>query len=82
MNDRDTDRHEELRQILLSLRRRVRRLTVAVALMALAMLLLAAYVLGDLMNYHGFETLLFGGVSVGSALLGFAFGWFVRRGAC
>ena len=82
MNDRDTDRHEELREILLSLRRRVRWLTGAVALMALAMLLLAAYVLGDLISWYAFDPLLYGGVSVGSALLGFAFGWFVRRGAC
>jgi hypothetical protein len=52
---------------------------VAVALMVLAVLLLAAYVIGSLVNYFGGDPLLLGGASIGSALLGFACGWFVRR---
>ncbi len=81
MNDLDPNRQEELCAILRSVHRRMQRLTVAVVLMGLAVFLLAAYVLGHLVNYFALDPLLYGSVSVGSALLGFFCGWFAGRRA-
>jgi membrane associated rhomboid family serine protease len=81
MNDSDPARQEELHTILVSLNKRVQRLTVAVVLMTLAVFLLFWAEFGSLANYFGGDPLLFGGVSVGAALLGFFSGWFARRRA-
>ena len=79
MNQPDVPRQDEIHEILAALDRRVRRLTLVAALMALALLLLAASVFGSLVNYFGGDAMLFGGASVGAALLGFAAGWFARQ---
>ena len=75
------NQQEEIRQLLESVRCRLRRLTVAVMLMALVLVLTVATVFGDLVNYFALDPLLLGGVSVGAALLGFAFGWYAGRRA-
>jgi len=72
---------DELRIMLESIRGRVRTLTVAVLIMAMATLLSAAAVFGYLTNYFAGDPLIFGGVSMGAAILGFAFGWIARRRA-
>ena len=64
-----------------ALGRRLRVLTVAVILLTLAALLLTMSVYGSLVNYFSTDALLFGGATVGAALLGFGFGWFARRRA-
>ena len=81
MNDAKPNQQQELREILEGLVRRVRVLTVAVIIMAMALLLLAATIFGNLVNYFAGDPLLFGGVAIGCALLGFGFGWFARRRA-
>ena len=78
MNDQDANPREELVEVLRDMERRLRRLTVAVVLMALALLLVASAVYGSLVNYFSGDVLLYGGTSIGAALLGFAFGWFAR----
>ena len=80
MTDADPNLQEIL-QTLRSLERQVRWLTVVVSVMVLAMFLLAAAVFGSLVNYFAFDRVLYGGVSAGCAVLGFAFGWFARRRA-
>ncbi len=72
---------EEVLSLLESIRGRVWALTMAVAVMALSLLLTAAAVFGSLVNYFGGDVMLFGGISVGAAVLGFAFGWAARRSA-
>ncbi|OHB81093.1 MAG: hypothetical protein A2V98_08215 [Planctomycetes bacterium RBG_16_64_12] len=81
MNDPDPNRQRELDEILLALDKRVRRLTVTVVLLVLAVFLLTAAVFGSLVNYYDGDPMLFGGASVGGVLLGFAFGWFARKRA-
>ena len=81
MNDPDRDEQREDREILGALERRVRRLTVAVVLMGPGLFLLAAAVLGELVNYGFRDVPFFAGVGVGAALVGFAFGWFAGRKA-
>ncbi|HPP54581.1 MAG TPA: hypothetical protein PK777_16630 [Thermoguttaceae bacterium] len=61
------------------LQRRVDRLTVAVVLMALITLLSTAVVFGQLVNWFAGQAMLVGGVTLGCALAGFAFGWFAGR---
>jgi hypothetical protein len=56
-------------------------LTVAVVLMALLLVLNTASVQGSLVNYFDGDAALFGGSTIGAALLGFGLGWFARRGA-
>ena len=79
MNDSDPNRPEDRREILDALAKRVRRLTVAVILMAMALFVLTGIVLVYLVDYHAEEPLLYGVVSVATALAGFALGWFARR---
>lgn len=80
MTDADPKQQpEELSEMLERLLRRVRALSVAVVLMALALFVLTAAIFGYLVEWHAFEPLLFGGAAVGCALLGFAFGWFAGR---
>ncbi len=70
---------DEVLAMLQSIRGRLRALTVAVLIMALALMLTAAAVHGSLANWFGNDPLFVGGASVGAAVLGFAFGWFARR---
>jgi hypothetical protein len=81
MNDPDPIRQEELLKLLRSCDKRIGRLTVAVVLMALAVFLLFWANFGFLANYFGGDPLLFGGVAVAAALLGFGSGWFAGRRA-
>jgi len=82
MTDADPKQQpEESREILKRLMRRVRALTVAVVLMALALFVLAASIFGYLVDWHAFDPVLYGGAAAGCALLGFAFGWFAGRSA-
>lgn len=78
MTDPERERLEELQEVLQSMRRRLCRLTVAVVLLALVVLLNSAAVYGYLVNYFSGEVMLYGGTSIGAALLGFGFGWFAR----
>lgn len=80
-NQDDSKRQDELCEGLQAVQRRLRRLTVAVILMTLMLTLTVAAVFGELVNYFGGDAGLFGGASVGAALLGFGFGWFARRRA-
>jgi hypothetical protein len=64
--------------LLQQLHRRVRRLTVAVVVLVLAVLLNTAAIYGDLVNYFGRDRMLQGGAAMGAAVLGFLFGWFAR----
>jgi len=79
MTDPESNQARELREILARLGTRLRRLTVAVVLMALAMFLLTATLLGELINWFAGQPSLFGGATVGAAVLGFAFGWFAGK---
>ena len=81
MEHDESERLRELIGLLHGLRRRIRALSVAVVLMALAMLLTAAAVFGQQVDYFGRDPLLFGGAGFGAALLGFGFGWFAGRRA-
>lgn len=58
---------------------RLRALTIVVALLALAVLLLMAVQYGSLVNYWGGDALFFGATATGAALLGFGIGFFVGR---
>ncbi|MDY0168298.1 MAG: hypothetical protein RBS80_17245 [Thermoguttaceae bacterium] len=81
MTESSTKHPEEFHALLDSVRGRVRTLTVAVMIMALALLLAAAAMFASLVNYFAGDAMVFGGISVGAALLGFAFGWIARRRA-
>jgi hypothetical protein len=81
MTEADSDHKRELRDVLGAVETRVRRLTVAVVLMALASFLLVAAVLGELVNYGFRDMPFFAAVGVGAAVVGFAFGWFAGRRA-
>jgi hypothetical protein len=61
------------------LQRRVGGLTAAVLLMALMLILTAASVFGSLANYFGGDAALYGGSTVGAALLGFGLGYAAGR---
>ena len=78
MDERDSVQQHDLDRSLRSVRRRLRQLTVAVVVMALALFLTCAAVFGSLVNYFNGDTALFGGVGIGAAILGFLFGWFAR----
>jgi|GEM_PF-2196160 len=61
------------------LRRRVGGLTAAVLLMTLFLIVTVASVFGSLANYFGGDATLYGGSTVGAALLGFALGYAAGR---
>ena len=77
----DPNQQGDLRVALAAVERRLRRLTVAVMLMTLVLILTVAAVFGELVNYFGGDAMLFGGTSIGAALMGFGFGWMARRRA-
>ncbi len=72
---------DETQQLLRSIRRRLRALTVATILLVLAVLLCVATVFGYLVDYHAGEALLRGGALGGVAVLAFFFGWLAGRRA-
>ena len=71
----------EIRALFEATQRRLRRLTVAVALMTLTVVLLLACWFGDLANWYGNQGSLVGGAAAGAAVLGFVFGFFAGRRA-
>ncbi len=58
---------------------RLRWLTVAVFLVALALLFNVAAVFGAIIEFHAGEGILIGSASAGAAVMGFVFGWLARR---
>lgn len=78
MTDSNSPPPEELNAAIQSIRARLRALFVAVLTMALALMLAAGAMFGSLVNYFAGDAMMFGGVSVVAALLGFVFGWFAR----
>jgi MFS-type transporter involved in bile tolerance (Atg22 family) len=80
MND-DVQRHAEILTALKNVRRRMKVLTVAVILMALAVFAMAGTVFGFLTNYFSGEGMMYGSSLVGAAMVSFWCGWFARRRA-
>ena len=78
MSDGENGNSDRLEKALTAMRRQIRRLTVAVVLMMLALVLLAAGVYGSLINYFDGDAMLFGGATIAAAFVGFLFGWFTR----
>jgi len=78
MTNAPPDPPEAIPALLRSLQGRLRAMTVAVIIMALALMLTAAAVFGSLVNYFAADPLIFGGASMGAAIVGFAFGWIAR----
>ena len=78
MSSADPNDLEALRASVEGLSKRVRRLTVVVVMMVLALFLLAAAIYGELINYFAFDPALFGGATIGAAVLGFFFGLYAR----
>lgn len=79
MNQPDSNKPDELHELLRTVRSRLRWLGVTVILLVMATLLSTAAVFGQLVNYFAGDAMLFGGATVGAAVLGFAFGWFAAR---
>ncbi len=69
----------ELRRMLRSICARLRQLTVAVVLMALALFTFTAVGYGYLVEYHSMEPLLLGSALSAAALVGFGCGFFAGR---
>jgi membrane protein YdbS with pleckstrin-like domain len=78
MSGADANDLEALRESVEGLAKRVRRLTVAVVMMVLALFLLAAVIFGDMITYYALDPAIFGGATIGAAVLGFFFGLFAR----
>jgi hypothetical protein len=78
MDDPNAKQQDVLEAALQPVRRRLRQLTVAVVLMALALFLTCAAVFGNLVNWFARDPALFGGSLAGAAVVGFLFGWFAR----
>ncbi len=72
---------DEVLAMLQSIRRRMRVQTVAIIIMALALMLTAAAVFGSLVNYFAGDPMVFGSLTAGAAILGFVCGWIARRRA-
>jgi hypothetical protein len=54
-------------------------LTVAMFLVALALLFVVSAVFGAIVDFHAGEGILIAGASSGGAVVGFLFGWIARR---
>ena len=80
-DQKDSPPRDELQELLESVRRRLRKLTIAVLLLILAVMLCAAAIFGNLLNYFGNDSMLSGGIFIFAAALGFALGWFAGRKA-
>ena len=64
---------------LASIDRRLRWLTVAVFLVALALLFNVAAVFGAIIEFHAGEGILIGSACAGGTVMGFLFGWLAHR---
>ena len=80
-NQKDFPPRDELQELLESVRRRLGKLTIAVLMLILAVMLCAAAIFGNLLNYFGNDSMLSGGIFIFAAALGFALGWFAGRKA-
>jgi len=74
-----TPQDAEIAGLLVSVRRRLGRLLVAVSLMTLALILTVAAVFGYLVHVFAGDAMLWGGCTAGAAVLGFFFGFFAGR---
>jgi hypothetical protein len=81
MNENNPQTPDEPRELLIAIRRRLGKLTVAVLLLTLAVVLCAMAVYGQLANYFGGDWTFLSAVPAVAAGLGFAFGWFAGRKA-
>ena len=81
MPDRNLQERDELRGLLISVRRRLRGLTLAVFVMALMLVISFAAQFGELVNWFAADAFMDGVATAGAALLGFAVGWIARRWA-
>ena len=79
MSQPDPRQQQSLEELLPRLAARLRALTVAVALLALAVLLLFAAQYGALVNFWAGDAMFFGATSIGAGLLGFGLGFFAGR---
>mgnify|MGYP000926555874 CR=1 FL=1 len=73
------DRPSSPEEILPRIAARLRTLSIVVALLVLAVLLLFAAQYGALVNFWAGDALFFGGTSIGAALVGFGLGFFAGR---
>jgi len=78
MSESDSDKQRGLQETIESFRRQLRRLTVAVVLMTLVLVVFTVVFYGDLANYFSLDSTLVGSTAIGAAFIGFAFGWFAR----
>jgi hypothetical protein len=79
MSNADPNRLPSTEELLSRVSVRLRVLSTAVALLALAVFLLMAVQYGSLVNYWGGDALFFGGTSTGAALVGFGLGFLAGR---
>ena len=57
LNQKDSSPRDELQELLESVRRRLRKLTIAVLMLILAVMLCAAAIFGNLLNYFGNDSM-------------------------
>ena len=81
MSDSDQARAEDTLQALQAIRRQLSRLATVATVMAIALILIAAGQLANVIDFHAAYPLMLGGVCTFAALVGFALGWWSRRGA-
>jgi hypothetical protein len=74
-----SDRVDPVGRSLERVAQRLRWLTVAVFLAALAVTLCVAAVFGRIVDFHASEGMLIGGASAGAAIVGFLLGWLAAR---
>jgi len=79
MSENPSGPNDEFRRMLLSTRARLRQLTVAVVLMALALFTFSAVAYGYLVDFHSMEPLLIGAALSAGAVVSFLFGFFAGR---
>ena len=79
MPEHDPKPQDELHEVLQSVRNRLSRMTVAVMLMILAVLLQTAAKFGELCTWYAEDAMLVGGSAVGAAVLGFVLGFIAGR---
>lgn len=72
-------RFEPRDEVIVAIRRRLQRLTVAVVIMALAMFVSTAVIVGQLATYFAGEPVALWAEGMVLALVGFALGWFAGR---
>ena len=69
----------EIRELARSMQRRLQSLAIAVIILAMVVTMLAAAVLGEMVNYFAGDTILFGAMALLGLVIGFPAGWVVGR---